>query len=125
MKILVVDDNADIRFLVRMQASCLRQSCEVFEATNGVEAIEVASREQPDVIVLDLDMPMLSGDAALPLLRTVAPAAVIAVNSATPLAAAPKEGLEHADAYLLKPRDDVGEFLADLLERRRQERADL
>jgi CheY-like chemotaxis protein len=125
VKILVVDDNPDIRFLVRMQASCLEQASEVFEATNGVEAIEIASRVQPDVVVLDLDMPMMSGDAALPLLRTVAPASIIAVNSATPLACAPKEGLEHADAYLLKPRDDVGEFLADILARRRQERADL
>jgi CheY-like chemotaxis protein len=120
VKILVVDDNPDIRFLVRMQAGCVDPGGEVFEATNGVEAIEVAAREQPDVVVLDLDMPMMSGDAALPLLRTVSPASVIAVNSATPLASAPKEGLEHADAYLLKPRDDVGEFLADLVARRRE-----
>jgi CheY-like chemotaxis protein len=120
VKVLVVDDNVDIRQLVRLQVQFLDEVDEVIEATNGVEAIELAGQHQPDVIILDLDMPLLSGDAALPLLRTVAPSAVIAVNSATPLACAPKEGLEHADAYLMKPRDDVGMFVADLVARRRR-----
>ena len=115
MRILVVDDNTDIRLLIRMQVEYLDGVEEVFEAGNGVEAIEQAGRLQPDLIVLDLDMPMMSGDAALPLLRTVAPAAVLVVNSATPQTAAPREGLEHADAYLQKLRDDVGEYVARLL----------
>jgi CheY-like chemotaxis protein len=115
MKILIVDDNADIRTLVRLQTEFLDGVSELFEASNGVEAIEMAGRQQPDVIILDLDMPMMSGDAALPLLRTVAPGAIIVVNSATPIQSAPREGLEHADAYLHKLRDDVGEFVARIL----------
>ena len=51
------------------------------EAADGVEAIELAGRHQPDVIILDLDMPRRTGDVALRLLRTVAPAAVIAIDS--------------------------------------------
>ena len=115
MRILIVDDNVDIRLLVRMQVEYLDGVTDVSEAANGVEAIEQAGRIQPDVIVLDLDMPMMSGDAALPLLRTVAPRSIIVVNSATPQTAAPREGLEHADAYLQKCRDDVGEYVAGLL----------
>ena len=115
MKILIVDDNADIRLLIRLQTEFLEGVDELHEAGNGVEAIEAAGREQPDLIILDLDMPMMSGDAALPLLRTVAPNAIIVVNSATPMQCAPREGLEHADAYLHKLRDDVGEFVARVL----------
>jgi CheY-like chemotaxis protein len=122
VKIVIVDDNADIRLLVRMQVEFLDGVDEVFEATNGVEAIEVAARNHPDLIILDLDMPVMSGDAALPLLRTVAPAATIVVHSATPMASAPREGLEHADAYLQKSRDDVGDFVVQFLGARRDGR---
>jgi CheY-like chemotaxis protein len=115
VKILIVDDNTDIRLLIRMQTEFLDGVDELFEATNGVEAVEAAGSRQPDVIILDLDMPVMSGDAALPLLRTVAPEAIIVVNSATPIQSAPREGLEHADAYLHKLRDDVGEFVARIL----------
>lgn len=116
MNVLIVDDNEDIRLLIRMQLEFLAGIDELHEATNGVEAIELAGRLNPDVIIIDLDMPMMSGDAALPLLRTVSPAAIIAVNSATSMAAAPREGLEHADAYLHKVRDDVGEFVATVID---------
>lgn len=113
---LIVDDNDDIRLLIRMQLEFLSGIDELHEAANGVEAIELAGQLHPDVIIIDLDMPMMSGDAALPLLRTVSPSAIIAVNSATPMTAAPREGLEHADAYLHKVRDDVGEFVATVLD---------
>ena len=113
---LIVDDNDDIRLLIRMQLEFLQGIDALHEASNGVDAIELAGRLHPELIILDLDMPLMSGDAALPLLRTVAPAAIIVVNSATPVTAAPREGLEHADAYLQKVRDDVGEFVASVLD---------
>ena len=115
MNVLIVDDNDDIRLLIRMQLECLQGIGQLYEATNGVDAIEEAGKHHPELIIIDLDMPLMSGDAALPLLRTVAPAAIIAVNSATPASSAPREGLEHADAYLQKLRDDVGEFVEQVL----------
>lgn len=115
---LVVDDNVDIRLLVRMQVEHLDGIDGVDEAANGVEAVELAGRAQPDIVLLDLDMPVMSGDVALPLLRTLAPRAVIAIHSATPADGAPRAGLEHADAYLQKCRDDVGEYVAELVRSR-------
>lgn len=120
MRVLVVDDNADIRLLVRMQIEFLDGVTSVHDAVNGVDAIEQAGQIQPHVIILDLDMPVMSGDAALPLLRTVAPDAHIVVHTATAIELAPREGLEHADAYLQKLRDDVGAHVADLVADRRQ-----
>ena len=120
MRILIVDDNVDIRLLVRMQVEFLEGVESVHEAENGVEAIERAGRDHPHVIILDLDMPVMSGDVALPLLRTIAPEAYIVVHTATGIESAPRAGLEHADAYLQKLRDDLGDFVAGLLSERRQ-----
>ena len=118
MRILIVDDNDDIRLLLRLQLEVLDFVEELYEATNGVEAIEQAGAHQPDLVLLDLGMPVMSGDAALPLLRTVAPSAYLVVHSATPIVSAPQEGLEHADAYLQKLRDDVGDFVRQLVGQR-------
>ena len=120
MRILIVDDNADIRLMVRMQLEVTAGVEAIAEATNGVEAIEQASIGNPDVVILDIDMPVMSGDVALPILRSVAPRACIVVHTATSQAAGPRPGVEPADAYLLKLRDDVGEFVATMVAERAQ-----
>jgi CheY-like chemotaxis protein len=58
-KVLIVDDFEDNR---AMYAEFLRFSgFEVEEATNGAEAIEMAKRSLPDVVVMDLSLPVLDG----------------------------------------------------------------
>ncbi len=58
-KILVVDDEADIRrFLTAVLA---KAGFETVTAGDGREALEVASRERPDLILLDLMMPQQTG----------------------------------------------------------------
>ena len=66
-KILSVDDNPIICFLV---ASSLRPyECLVCEATDGEEGLAAAVREKPDLIILDISMPVLDGIAMLRKLR--------------------------------------------------------
>lgn len=68
LKILTVDDSKTIRMIV---AKALKPfECEVFEAANGVEGLAVASREQPDLIVLDLTMPIMDGVEMLSKLKS-------------------------------------------------------
>jgi CheY-like chemotaxis protein len=58
---LIVDDEADMRFLIGMSLT-LDGACEVTaEAADGHEAIEAWERLRPDVMVLDMRMPGLSG----------------------------------------------------------------
>lgn len=60
---LLVDDDADTR---EMYGAYLRASgFQVLIATNGLEAIESAEREHPDVVVMDLMMPRLNGWEAI------------------------------------------------------------
>ena len=67
MKILLVDDSRATRAMV---GKGLRNyQCEVFEGANGLECLEIAARELPAVIVLDVTMPMLDGVETLKRLK--------------------------------------------------------
>lgn len=43
--------------------------CEVIEAADGLEAIEIVKRDKPDLIILDINMPELDGTEALKIIR--------------------------------------------------------
>jgi DNA-binding NarL/FixJ family response regulator len=72
VRVLVVDDDPDMRLLlgVMLQLDGVEV---VAEAANGVEAIDAAREHQPDVVVLDEAMPVMSGSEAVPGLREAAP----------------------------------------------------
>ena len=68
IKILTVDDSKTIRLIV---AKALKPfDCAVLEAENGVVGLAVASREKPDIIILDYTMPMMDGFEFLARLRS-------------------------------------------------------
>lgn len=72
-RVLIVDDNVVVRSMVR-QVFELEDDFEVSgEAENGLEAIQQAERLKPDLIILDLSMPLLSGLEAAPRLKVVLP----------------------------------------------------
>lgn len=62
-KILTVDDSKTIRTIVRK--AFLPYDCEFFEGENGVEGLAIANREKPDLIILDITMPVMSGTEML------------------------------------------------------------
>jgi DNA-binding response OmpR family regulator len=59
MKTLVIDDEAPIRLLCRVNLEA--EGIEVLEAPDGASGLEIASRERPDAILLDVMMPGLDG----------------------------------------------------------------
>ncbi len=60
--IMVVEDYDDTRVLLRHALEI--KGYRVLEAVNGQEAIDLAERERPDLILMDLDLPILDGIAA-------------------------------------------------------------
>jgi DNA-binding NarL/FixJ family response regulator len=72
-RIFVVDDNAIVRsYLRRLFES--RSDFEILgEADNGREAVEKAEKLKPDLIILDLVMPVMTGLEAAPLLKQLLP----------------------------------------------------
>ena len=79
--VLIVDDVADLRMLVRLSLELDGDFEVVAEAGDGYEAIAEAERHQPDLVVLDLAMPNLDGLEALPRILQVAPDARVVVVS--------------------------------------------
>lgn len=55
--VLILDDEAATRALLRKTVETLSVPCRVVEATDGDEAIEVAHREQPDLALVDIVLP--------------------------------------------------------------------
>ncbi|HEY0967476.1 MAG TPA: response regulator [Opitutaceae bacterium] len=58
-KILTVDDSKTVRIIVRKAFKAF--DCEILEAGNGVEGLAVAAKESPDLILLDVTMPVMDG----------------------------------------------------------------
>ena len=72
-RVLVVDDNAAVRTLVR-QLFALEPDFEIAgEAENGREAVEKAANLKPELVILDLAMPVMNGLDAAPELRKILP----------------------------------------------------
>jgi CheY-like chemotaxis protein len=66
--VLVVDDSEDLRNVATVALSAVAK-WEVLTAGSGSEAIEIAAREHPDAILLDVMMPSLDGPATVSRLR--------------------------------------------------------
>lgn len=71
-RVLVIDDDGDLRRLVRLSLDAHPTMEVVAEAANGAEAL-AACAEQPDIAVLDLGLPDISGEHLLPRLREFVP----------------------------------------------------
>jgi CheY-like chemotaxis protein len=96
--VLVVDADEENRHALRLL--CESEELEVVgEAANGVEAVPVALRFQPDFVILDIMMPELDGQRTAEVLRAVSPGTKIVAFSIQ-LEKAPA----WADSYLNKER---------------------
>lgn len=82
LQVLLVDDSEDIRFLSRLALASDPDFEVSGEAANGTEAIALAAASRPDAIVLDIEMPVMDGLTALPLLRALHPSVPVIVMTA-------------------------------------------
>jgi CheY-like chemotaxis protein len=115
--VLVVDDDPAVRSLLRQLMEDQGYRTQVAE--NGQEALELARRERPDCILMDLMMPVLDGPSAIQELRndpdlSRVPIVVVSVLS--------EERGGQADAHLVKPidQDRLADTVAMLLDRHQQ-----
>jgi DNA-binding response OmpR family regulator len=119
-KVLVAEDEADIRGLIRFSLEFI--GLDVVEAFNGADAVEKAEKHQPDLIMLDVRMPKLSGYQACEKLKKQDSTKHIPVVflSARGQDKEIKHGLKlGAEEYILKPfaPDELQKRVKSLLER--------
>jgi DNA-binding NarL/FixJ family response regulator len=73
LRVLVVDDHELTRITLKMVFSSQENIQVVGIATNGQEAVEMVKRHLPDVVVLDLQMPVMDGWSASSQIKAIAP----------------------------------------------------
>lgn len=79
--LLLVDDDAFVRRLLRDALTESGLECTLIEASDGEEALEVAIRERPQVVLLDLFMPRRSGLDVLQGLKVASPESRVVIIS--------------------------------------------
>lgn len=82
VRVAIVDDTDDVRQLLRMAFRFDPRFDVVGEGANGREAIALAEAEQPDLMVLDRQMPVMDGMTAIPEIRTSSPRTAIVLYTA-------------------------------------------
>ncbi len=103
MKILIVDDEQPARKKIRAFLKEETGIAAIFEATNGVEAAKFIREIEPDVVLLDIQMPGMTGIEVIEAIGAENMPAVIFVTAYDQYALAAFE--VHAVDYLLKPFD--------------------
>ncbi len=110
MNILIVDDNLTVRKMIKKELYGL--DCKMFEAEDGLHALDTLKQVQPDLITIDLDMPKMNGIETIHKIRTEVehqPSSnyqktpiIIVTSDDTPESR--KKGLEAgANDYIIKP----------------------
>ena len=103
---MVVEDYDDTRLLLRRVLERLGYS--VLEASNGQEAVDISDREHPDLILMDLDLPILDGIAATQRIRQQAEmekVPIVAVTAYPMSYTHVKAFAKGCDEYMAKPID--------------------
>src|SRR5262245_15309987 len=106
LKVLLVEDFEDTRLFMRRALE--DHGFIVFEAENGQTAVENANREKPDVILMDLTMPLMDGFAAAKLIRQndeLKNVPIIAVTAHQETDFRSDAKASGFDAYVTKPID--------------------
>jgi len=105
-KIMVVEDYDDTRMLLKAGLEGLGYS--VLEASNGQEAVDIAGREHLDLILMDLDLPILDGIVATQRIRQQTEkqhVPIVAVTAYPMSFTRVKAFAEGCDEYMSKPID--------------------
>jgi two-component system, NarL family, response regulator LiaR len=106
IRVLIADDHSVVRLGIRMFLALDPEFEIVGEACNGLEAVEMARRLQPDVVVMDLIMPVMDGIQATELIcREIPGVEVVALTSVLEDVTLVEVLRAGASGYLLKDGD--------------------
>ena len=105
MKVLIVDDSRMSRIAMHLALpDALKETCEFFEGENGQEAVSIYKEQKPDLVFLDLTMPIMDGYEALHQIINYDPDAKVLVVSSDSQSGAIERALKlGARTHIKKP----------------------
>lgn len=107
MKLLLVDDDAEIRASVRLGFELQWHDVEILEASRGADALDVVERERPDLVLLDIGLPDMDGYRVLRDLRAFSAVPVIMLTARDEPIDTVRALEAGADDYVAKPFDHL------------------
>lgn len=116
-RVAIADDEAMIRYALKNIIKSLKMDC-VGEATNGLEAVALYEKEKPDIMFLDINMPVKNGDEALKDIRAKFPNAnVVMLTSVAETETVKKCIQDGALNYILKtnPLDKIKIMIEEIV----------
>jgi len=125
MKILIVDDSAVIRRKIEREL-LVDQIKEVYQASNGVEAVKLYKEHKPDMVTMDLTMPEMDGVECVKKILEIRKDAMILVISALSDKSTAIQAIKNgAMGFICKPftDKDLNDALLQMLEDRKNRMA--
>ena len=115
IRVAIADDHPEMRVALRLLLSISKEIEIVCVTSNGQEAVDCVKRLQPDVLVMDIHMPVLDGFAATKQIRDLAiPTRIILISTDTEIYFARKAADVGAQGFV--PKDDVAKSLLPAIE---------
>lgn len=104
-KILIVDDEKSMRQLLRIYLQ--QENYEIYEAENGQEAFEKVKRNDFDLMILDVMMPVMDGWKTLEVIRVISDIPILMLTAKGTVQDKVTGFSSGADDYLVKPFDEA------------------
>jgi DNA-binding NarL/FixJ family response regulator len=115
IRVALADDHPEMRVALRLLLSLSKEIEIVCETSNGQEAVDCVKRLQPDVLVMDIHMPVLQGFAATKQITDLlVPTRVILISTDTGSFIARRAAAVGAQGFV--PKDDVAKSLLAAIE---------
>lgn len=104
-RVLIVDDEAlEREYLKSIFQKHPDKYCLVGEACNGIEAMSISAAKEPDIIIMDINMPVCNGLFAAKNIKELLDTSIIILNTAYSEFEYAKQAIDYnLDSYLLKP----------------------
>lgn len=116
IRVLIADDTTTLRLVLRRTLESSQAFDVVGEAADGAQAVDLAALLRPDIVLLDLSMPVLGGMEAIPLIRERAPDAQIVVLSEFPADRIGPQVVEIGAAAFLGKQECLERLVPSLLQ---------
>lgn len=113
LKAVVVEDDHDLQYLYRLKLE--REGFKVATASNGQEGLRAIEKHQPDIVLLDLMMPIMSGAEMLALMRAEpwgSHARVVVLTNISKDEAPQALRFLHVDRYIVKAHHTPTQVMA-------------
>ena len=108
-RVLVVDDYEDWRRLISTTVQKLAETHVISEASDGLQAVQVAQQMQPDLILLDIGLPSLNGLEAASQIRNLSTSKILFISENRSWDMAEEALSTRAEGYVVK--SDAGREL--------------